>query len=482
MDSEAIDRQARRARRAIARLDRRLSPASVRDGHATGDTTEIRVRRRGDNSVVRLVYAPVLVDLPRLQSELIQPLSSSSGPVTRAVPMARKVVDRSTADDLLLQGTVLVFDGSQVYGVALGTLPTRQIAEPSTERAVIGPKDALVEPLDSNIALVRGHLRDARLQVQRLTVGTSTHTEVAILYLDGVADAQTVDRLWERLRNYRPARLGFVSQLMRPLFGAIWTNLMPLELTERPYRVADYLARGRIAVLADGSPQALVTPVFFVEYFIDEEEYLQATLTRWFVRGLRALAFFVALMAPGLYVAILSVNPTIMPGLLAIAISSSRETLPYPIVTETFLMIVVLDIMAEATVSMKGILGPAISIVGSLIIGDAAVRANLASSLGVILVAVTALATFITPRYPVTYAVRVLKYPVLAISAMFGLIGWTLSAIWLLAYLSSTRSLGAPFLLPVAPFVPGAMDTGSPTKPGSDHGSRLTRRLNPGQS
>ena len=298
--------------------------------------------------------------------------------------------------------------------------------------------------------------------MKRLTLGSVAPTQVAVLFVEGSTDSRELDDLVTRLESYHPPRVGFVSSLLRPIFGALWSPFLPADFTERPYRAADFLFRGRFVILVDGSPYALMVPVTFMELFMDEEEYLQSTSTRYFVRALRLLAFAIALLGPGLYIAILTVNTTVMPGLLAIAVASNRQSLAFPILTETTLMLIILDIMAEATTAMKGVLGPAISIVGSLIVGQAAVRANLASNLGVILLALTALATFITPRYQVTYAVRVWKYIFLLVSGVLGLVGWSAGIIWLTVNLSSKRELGVSYLAPLAPFLPGAWDTTSP--------------------
>jgi spore germination protein KA len=188
--------------------------------------------------------------------------------------------------------------------------------------------------------------------------------------------------------------------------------------------------------------------------FKDEEAELQSVITQYFVRGLRLIAFFVSVFLPGLYVAILTVNTTIVPGLLAIAIAASRQSIAFPIFTETLILLVAIDIMAEATASMKGVLGPAISIVGTLIIGQAIVRANLGSNLGVILIALTALTTYITPRYFITYAYRIWKYPILFLSGILGIMGWTIGALLLTIHLASIRTLGISYLAPAAPLQP----------------------------
>ncbi len=410
---------------------------------------------------MRILQLPALVDGQRLQTELIMPLIQTSAPVPALLARGSRVATRDDAERKILGGCALVFSAAGIFALPLGSAPTRSIEEPSTERAVFGPKDALVESLEVNIAMIRRHVKDPGIIARRLTLGTEATTEVAVLFKEGCADPKELDTLLSRLERYRPPRVGFVSALLRPLFGPIWSPFLPADFTERPYRAADYIFRGRFVILVDGSPWAMLLPAPFIELFIDESEYMQATATRYFVRALRVLAFMLALLGPGLYVAVLTVNTTVMPGLLAIAVSSNRQSLAFPILTETILMLVVLDVMAEATTAMKGVLGPAISIVGSLIVGQAAVRANLASNLGVILLALTALATFITPRYTLTYTTRVWKYVVLVMGGVLGLVGWSAAVIWVMIMLSSQRELGVTHLTPLAPLVPHAWDSTS---------------------
>ena len=419
------------------------------------EITEITVTRP-DGDRVRILQVSALVDSQRLQAELVTPLVQTSAPTLALLACASRVTAHDNAENRLLDGCALVFSAEGVFALQLRSVPLRSVQEPTTERAVFGPKDAFVEALEMNIAMIRSHVKDPRIIARRLTLGTEAPTEVAVLFKEGSADPEELDMLLSRLERHRPPRVGFVSSLMRPLFGPLWAPFLPADFTERPYRAADYIFRGRFVILVDGSPWAMLLPVPFVEIFIDESEYLQATATRYFVRTLRFLAFLLALLGPGLYVAVLTVNTTVMPGLLAIAVASNRQTLAFPILTETILMLVVLDIMAEATTAMKGVLGPAISIVGSLIVGQAAVRANLASNLGVIMLALTALATFVTPRFTLTYTTRVWKYVALLLGGMLGLVGWTAAVIWIMIMLSSQRELGVQHLAPLAPLRPSA--------------------------
>ena len=460
IDLEGIVRQERRLEQAIVAASEDLTWEALQQRHLPEELVDVVVDRPNGEQV-RLMHLQALVQSQRVRAELIGPLTTGSGATAMILPDASTVLTADEAEHQLLDGAVLLWSNAGVRSVKLPGFPGRTVNEPTTERSVFGPKDAFVEDLNDNIGLIRRHLRDSRLRVERMTLGTRAPTAVALCYLNDVADATLVDEAAARLKSFRTERIGFVSSLLRPLFGAIWNGFLPAEFSERPYRTADFLARGRIAILADGSPFALVTPVPFLEVFIEEEEYMQATTTRYFVRTLRVIAFFVALMAPGLYAAMLTINPTIMPGLLAITVSSSRGALPYPVFTEILLLLVVFDIMAESTVSMKGLMGPTISIVGALIAGQAAIRANLASNLGVIVASITLLATFMTSRYILTYSVRLWKYFVLLLSVLFGIVGWATALLWVMANLTSQRQFGVFYLAPLAPLTPSGLKSTS---------------------
>lgn len=460
IDVGFIDRQSRRITALISHLEQRLTIDEIKAGRTSDDLVDLLVTRP-DGTAAHCLHMPSLIDTKRLHSEVLLPLTSSSRGIAQAIPQATRITTRAQADQALVQGSAVLFVGSQVFDVPIRVVPNRSVQEPTTERAVFGPKDSLVETLDDSMALVRSHLRDPHLMIERMAIGTQAVTSVAVLYIDGAVETPMLDDVLDRLSHFHPPRVGFVTSLLHPLFGTYWSSFLPVDVTEKPYRVADYLARGMIVVMADGSPFAMAMPVPFLYSFVGEEEHLQSVTTRYFVRGLRVLAFLIALLGPGLYIAILTVNTSILPGLLAIAVASNRQTIAFPIITETLLLLLILDIMAEATTAMKGVLGPAISIVGSLIVGQAAVRANLASNLGVILLAATALATYISPRYLLTFATRVWRYPIVMLSAMFGLVGWSVGVLWLGIHLSKKRVLGVPYTTPLGPLLPKALKTTS---------------------
>lgn len=453
MDLGFISRQGQRIGRLLANVQSRPDFDELKSAFSPDDLDASSVTRP-DGTSVNCLSLRSLTDQERLRTEIIGPLMISNTSISSAFPYSLPVATFSRGGQCLLRGHVLLFAGEEAWSIPVAASAGRAVHAPSTERAIFGAKDSLVEDLDHNIALVRTHLRDPYLEIERLAIGARVETDIAVLSVTGAVDPKILDDVVTRLRSYAPERLGFVSTLLRPLFGVAWSPFLRADFTERPDRIADQLYRGRIALLADGSPFALIVPQTLDDLFKDEESELQSIATKYFVRGLRLIAFFISVFLPGLYVAVLTVNTTIVPGLLAIAIAANRQPIAFPIFTETLVLLVTIDIMAEATASMKGVLGPAISIVGSLIIGQALVRANLGSNLGVILISITTLSTYITPRYFITYAYRIWKYPIVLLSGVLGIMGWTIGALLLMIHLSAIRTLGVSYLSPAVPVRP----------------------------
>lgn len=393
---------------------------------------------------MRLAYLRSLVPPSAIEDHLLSPLAARPARIA-ALAGSRRLQGAVQVTSSLLAGRVVVEHGTALYSVTVPVAKGRPVEQPSTERAVFAAKDAFVETLDQNLALIRQHAPDPDLRVELVRVGTDVPTRVAVLSIADMGDPALHATVVNRLNAHPVRRLAFVSHLVSPLFGPVWSPFLPVSFTERPDQVSEQLYRGRVAVLADGSPFALMMPKTWIDEQREEEDHLLSPITRAFIRTLRLIAAFSATALPGLYIAILGGNTNFLPGLLSIAVASSRESVPYPLLTETLFIMVVFDILAESTVAMKGVLGPSISIVGSLIIGEAAVRANLVSNLSVMLVAATALGTFVTPHFWITYGYRIWKYPIIVASAMLGLVGWTASVSWLIVHLASTRTLGVSY-------------------------------------
>jgi len=241
------------------------------------------------------------------------------------------------------------------------------------------------------------------------------------------------------------------SVLSELLFGRTLTPFPLGQLTERPVRVARALMNGRVAVLVDGSPFALIVPTTLVELQKDSEGFLQGPLNRLFARFLRAAGTLLAVLGPATYAALLAVNPQILPTPLAVTVAVTREGVPYPVLGEILVLLLLQDLVQQAAMQAPGPLGQTLTIVGSLIIGQAAVTARLASSLVIIVLAGTAIGSLIIVNFPLSFAIRIWKYPITVLAGFLGAFGLVAGFASLLVHLASLQSAGVPYLKPFAP-------------------------------
>lgn len=423
--------------------------------------SEIRTRLHSDDlksadltlpagGQVRLVYLQTLVNRQQLWSEVAKPLLAG----TLQPPALPGVQPLTTWDALLhhlLQGTVLLLpEQGAPLGIALQGLQQRSVGKPSTERQVIGPKEAFVEKLDTNIGLIRNRLRDPALRAEYRTVGRRSRTRVVMLYLADVARPELVQLTRQGLQSIAVDFIRTAMDIAELTFQHGWTAFPLVEQTERPDRVAKLLAQGRLALVVEGMPFALVVPVTFWDFQHDGEDALPGPLTGLFARVLRYVGVFSALALPGLYVALLSVNVSILPARLALTLSAARLAIPYPVATESLIMLVLADVLAEATTQSASSIGNALAIVGTLIVGQLMVQADLASSLMMIVVAASVMGAFLTLKFSMSYAPRIWKYALVLLAAVGGLLGWFTGLLLLLVHLASLESAGVPYLAPLA--------------------------------
>lgn len=357
------------------------------------------------------------------------------------------VVEHALAGDapLLIDGVaVAVISGVKGW-------PTRSIGEPQTEALVRGPREGFVETLRVNTALIRHRLRSPNLCAEGLKIGDRTKTDVVIMYIDNLANPELVEEVRRRLQGIKVDAIldaGYVEQYIedepRSPFPQVGT-------TERPDRVVGFLLEGRVAILVDGSPFALLVPAEFNTFFQSPEDYYDRPLVASFLRLIRVVAAISALLLPALYVAVVTFQPELLPTPLALSVAAGREGKPFPPVIEILLLEFVFETLREAGVRLPRPFGQAVGIVGAIVIGQAAVTAGLVSPLLVIIVSMTAIATFAVPSFVASNSIRLLRFPIVLLAALAGLFGMLWGLIVLVIHLSSLRSFGIPYLYPMAP-------------------------------
>ncbi|GLB60000.1 spore germination protein [Cytobacillus sp. NCCP-133] len=363
-----------------------------------------------------------------------------------------------TFDDIItamLYGNIIIVfkDMEKALSLFMPSNEDRAITEPSTQTVIRGPKDGFVESISTNVSLIRRRIKNRHLRFEKCIIGSETHTSVYIGYMEGISNEKIVQEVRKRLNSIKVHAI-FESGNVEELIADKSATPFPLALnTERPDTVAANLLDGKIVILVDGTPFVLLVPAVLVDFFSIAEDYYQNYMMGSFLRIIRYLSFMIALLTPSLYVGILTFHHELLPTQLLLGIIAQREGVPFPAVIEVLIMEVTFEILREAGVRMPRAVGQTVSIVGALVIGQAAAEAGIISNIMVIIVAITAIANFVSPTYSFAAAARLLRFMLIIVSAILGLYGVLIVLVFIVAHLSSLRSFGVPYLSPVAPFI-----------------------------
>lgn len=330
----------------------------------------------------------------------------------------------------------------------------RRVGDPVSEGVVRGPRDGFTETIHTNTALLRRRLRTPALKIEQLLIGESTCTQVAIAYMQGVVDPQILQEVRTRLGRIKIDGILESGYLEEFLEDTPWSPFPQVEHTERPDKVAGVLLEGRIAIFTDNTPFVLLAPTTLPQFLISAEDYYDRFWVATGVRWVRMLSVGIALLLPSLYVAVTTYQPELIPSSLLFSLAAAREGVPFPAVVEALLMEISLEVLREAGVRLPRPVGQAVSIVGGLVIGEAAVRANIASPAMVIVVALTAIASFAVPAYNALNGVRMLRFGMMLLGATLGIPGIMWGILGLQIHLAGLRSFGVPYLAPLAPARP----------------------------
>ncbi|MFS0892395.1 spore germination protein [Peribacillus frigoritolerans] len=362
----------------------------------------------------------------------------------------------------LLSGDSIIFVDGKNMALVASTKggERRSVQEPSTNSVVRGSREAFTESNAINIALVRRIIKSPDLWIEPMKIGTVTKTDVSIMYINGIAKEGIVEEVKKRLKGINIDSIlesGYIEQLIE---DQVMTPFPTIDYTERPDKVAGNLLEGRVAIFVNGTPFVLLVPALFIQFFQSIEDYFARFDIASSIRVLRILIFLISLITPSLYVAATTFHQEIIPTKLLVIIAAQRETVPFPAVIETFMMEVIFELLREASIRMPKAIGSTMSIVGALVIGQTAVEAGIVSPAMVIIVSITAIASFATPSYAITISARLLRFVFIICAGLMGLYGVILILFVVVVHLCSLRSFGVPYMSPLAPLNPeGLGDT-----------------------
>ncbi|GAF20419.1 spore germination protein GerKA [Bacillus sp. JCM 19047] len=407
-----------------------------------------------------LVYLDTLVDEMWLEQALYQSFfrkEESSLPTVESQAIVSTERLHSAEECLPLCWTghaILVFGSSSIQYLALKTPSTqnRSIEEPINDRALRGAHDGFIEDLTTNLSLIRKTARIENLVIQTQVVGQSLKKEVAMVYIEGRADSTILKDIKKKLRDIKQDIISSPGTLNELLQGSKKTFFPQILYTERPDSTVGNLAEGRIALLIEGNPTALILPVSFFSFMQSVDDYNVHFVLGSFFRLIRTIALLISILLPSLYISLVAFHFEIIPQPLIISVKSSLQNIPYPPLVEALIMEFTIELIREAGLRLPAPIGQTIGIVGGLVIGEAVVNAGLVSNIMIIVVAVTAISSFVIPSPEMGSVVRLSRFPLMLSAATFGLIGVVLTFFVILMHLIKLDSFGIPYLTPIAPF------------------------------
>ena len=355
-------------------------------------------------------------------------------------------------NEILDGNVVFLVDGMSVFfSIAASSDEGRAIEQPTSQTIIKGPKDAFTEDVDKNLFLIRKRIRNKALKVEDLSAGFVTHTRIKYIYISNIAKADIVKDIRDRIINIDYDGIldsGYVEQLIKTDKYSIFPTSLN---SEKPDAVAGALLEGRVAIIVDGTPYVLTVPAVFNDFVQASEDYYYTFYVASAMRVTRYIALFLTLLVPALFIALTTFHQEIIPTPLLISIAAQREGVPFPAFLEVLIMEISFEIIREAGIRMPRAIGPAISIVGALVLGQAAVEAGLISALVVIVVAITAISSFAISNYGMSNSIRLLRFVFIVMASTLGLYGISMGLIILVLHLCKIKSAGVPYLTPIAP-------------------------------
>ena len=442
-----------------------------------GDNTDLIFRNitvgRSEARPAAIVYIADMIDAVQIDENIVRPLvldvytsGLSSGSEIIAQLKAGNVLTKGRIKtveklndflDAMLVGEVgLLIDGvDESYMINAKGAEHRNITESTIEPVVRGPRESFVENLSVNLGLVRKRIHHRSLTFESLSLGTIDKIEIVMAYIKGICPTGLSDEVRSRIKRINTDTVtgtGFIEELIVDNPYSIFPQV---RNTEKPDVVADALMEGRVAIIGDNTPTALIVPGEFFSLMQAPDDYHNRYTFSSMIRLLRYLAFFVSLFLPAFYIAVITYHQEMIPTGLLVSIISSRAEVPVPVFAEAFIMMIIFEILHEAGIRMPRAIGQAVSIVGALVIGQAAVQAKVISPLMVIVVALTAVSKFAVAQYSITLPIRILRFLFMFLASILGMFGIMIGTLFVMLHLFSLESFGKPYMAPLSPFRPG---------------------------
>ncbi|NYF25472.1 spore germination protein [Sporosarcina sp. JAI121] len=404
------------------------------------------------DELVTIIYLSSLIEKLTLHRTVIAPLLTNKEDLLKSAEVPEKVNISSILSSITEGNTIVYFQSKNLFStVNTYSPPTSSIANSDTESTVSGPRDAFTESLQTNLSLVKRRIQNTRLKNRDYIIGTETNTKVSVLYIEKIVNDNNLTKVINKIEAIDYRGFNDITILAQLMEDHQFSPFPQYQVTERPDMVTSSLIDGRVVIMMNNSIGAVICPSSFLGFFMSPEDYYNRWTTATLLRCIRFFGFFLTIMLTPFYISALSHHPEMLPYEVLKSLYESRSRVPFPPVIEVLFMELVIEVLREAGSRMPTKIGQTIGIVGGIVIGTAAVEAGLVSNILIVLVAISALLSFLPPSYKMSNASRFVRYIFILSAGFFGLYGQMIAFAWLIYHLVNLTSLGTPFMSPVIP-------------------------------
>ncbi|WP_455662267.1 spore germination protein [Pradoshia sp.] len=402
-----------------------------------------------------LVYIKTICDITMLEDFIIKPLlfNEHIHPLDLPVPDIKSLDCWKDITQNLSNGNFILFQegDSAAYAANAANFAHRSVGTSPAEQSIRGSHEGFIENYESNVSLIRTYIRTNQFIVKDIIVGEELPIRMGITYLSDKADPLIIENVKERLRSLHVKGAISGGTLQNHLQDNKYSPFPQYLTTERPSRVAEHLSKGAVVVLVDGSSTAYILPTSFFDFYHAPDDIESPLYVFTFSRAIRLLALFLTIILPPFYIAVVSFNFEIIPDALVANVKGALQIIPFTPLIEALIMQIILELLKEAAIRLPQSVSPTIGVVGALVIGTTIVQANLISTTMLIVIALTAISSFVIPNHEMAYVIRIFSFPLMFLSYILGFMGLSLGITLILIHLCTLTSFGKPYLVPSLP-------------------------------
>lgn len=403
-----------------------------------------------NNKIINLIYNETQTDIKTLTEIILRLKEKDLNNLNNTIPNITIIKKEEILTNLSI-GKIIIIHEDKYFSFELKQLLDRTIPTIESETTLTGPKDSFTENYNTNIGLIRKRLKTTDLYIDSKELGKYTKTKTAILYIKGIVQEELVKTIKEKLNKINIDGIIDSSYLKNSLEET--TNIFPtLIATERPDKVTSSLLEGKVAIIVENSPYAIILPAFFIDFFHSPDDYYQKNINTTFIRIIRFCAFIISIFTPAIYLIVTTRNYNLIPLKLLITLKAGRSFVPFPAYIEALFMIICFEILKESDLRMSKTSGSAISILGGLILGDAAVSAGIVSPIMIIVIAISSISGLMFQSIELSNSFRLYKVITLLLSTILGLNGLLISITIIIYKLLTTKTINKHYLSPIIPF------------------------------